>query len=83
MIPWGGVSCCLSGAALYLLGRSSGRFFSFHSLFDVKLIAILKKLSLIFFCFVTVKGRRGSSDGYARRSAQGVGYVQFVIFSWL
>ncbi|XP_044493029.1 E3 ubiquitin-protein ligase SP1 [Mangifera indica] len=25
MIPWGGVSCCLSGAALYLLGRSSGR----------------------------------------------------------
>lgn len=60
MIPWGGVSCCLSGAALYLLGRSSGRFFSFHSLFDVKLIAILKKLSLIFVCFVTVKGRRGS-----------------------
>ncbi|XP_017241729.1 E3 ubiquitin-protein ligase SP1 isoform X3 [Daucus carota subsp. sativus] len=25
MIPWGGVSCCLSAAALYLLGRSSGR----------------------------------------------------------
>ncbi|KAH7577491.1 hypothetical protein ACOSP7_001587 [Xanthoceras sorbifolium] len=25
MIPWGGISCCLSGAALYLLGRSSGR----------------------------------------------------------
>ncbi|KDO68831.1 hypothetical protein CISIN_1g019223mg [Citrus sinensis] len=23
MIPWGGISCCLSGAALYLLGRSS------------------------------------------------------------
>lgn len=26
MIPWGGISCCLSGAALYLLGRSSGRY---------------------------------------------------------
>ncbi|XP_047065807.1 E3 ubiquitin-protein ligase SP1-like [Lolium rigidum] len=25
MIPWGGVGCCLSAAALYLLGRSSGR----------------------------------------------------------
>ncbi|KAI5680334.1 hypothetical protein M9H77_01561 [Catharanthus roseus] len=25
MVPWGGISCCLSGAALYLLGRSSGR----------------------------------------------------------
>jgi E3 ubiquitin-protein ligase MUL1 len=25
MIPWGGVTCCLSAAALYLLGRSSGR----------------------------------------------------------
>lgn len=25
MVPWGGVSCCLSAAALYLLGRSSGR----------------------------------------------------------
>jgi hypothetical protein len=26
MVPWGGVGCCLSAAALYLLGRSSGRF---------------------------------------------------------
>ncbi|XP_071920745.1 E3 ubiquitin-protein ligase SP1-like isoform X2 [Coffea arabica] len=25
VVPWGGVSCCLSAAALYLLGRSSGR----------------------------------------------------------
>ncbi|KAI4301297.1 hypothetical protein L6164_034589 [Bauhinia variegata] len=25
MIPWSGLSCCLSAAALYLLGRSSGR----------------------------------------------------------
>ncbi|XP_034227700.1 E3 ubiquitin-protein ligase SP1-like isoform X2 [Prunus dulcis] len=25
MLPWGGLSCCLSAAALYLLGRSSGR----------------------------------------------------------
>ncbi|KAJ4877114.1 E3 Ubiquitin ligase family protein [Raphanus sativus] len=25
MIHWGGVTCCLSAAALYLLGRSSGR----------------------------------------------------------
>nr|KJB42039.1 hypothetical protein B456_007G133700 [Gossypium raimondii] len=24
MVPWGGPSCCLSAAALYLLGRSSG-----------------------------------------------------------
>lgn len=25
MIPWRGISCCLSGAALFLLGSSSGR----------------------------------------------------------
>ncbi|KVH94417.1 E3 Ubiquitin ligase [Cynara cardunculus var. scolymus] len=25
MIPWGGVTCCLSAAALYLLGRNSGK----------------------------------------------------------
>ncbi|CDP04380.1 unnamed protein product [Coffea canephora] len=25
VVPWGGVSCCLSAAALYLLGMSSGR----------------------------------------------------------
>ncbi|KAL9672557.1 hypothetical protein QQ045_028808 [Rhodiola kirilowii] len=25
MIPWGGLGCCMSAAALYLLGRSSGR----------------------------------------------------------
>lgn len=34
MVPWAGLSCCLSAAALYLLGRSSGRFellfFQFH-----------------------------------------------------
>ncbi|KAG5567616.1 hypothetical protein RHGRI_002978 [Rhododendron griersonianum] len=25
MLPWGGLSCCLGAAALYLLGRNSGR----------------------------------------------------------
>ncbi|WCJ21485.1 E3 Ubiquitin ligase family protein [Euphorbia peplus] len=25
MLPWGGISCCMSAAALYLLGRTSGR----------------------------------------------------------
>jgi len=25
MLPWGGISCCLGAAALYLLGRNSGR----------------------------------------------------------
>ncbi|KAF9607181.1 hypothetical protein IFM89_032403 [Coptis chinensis] len=25
MFPWGGITCCLSAAALYLLGRSSGK----------------------------------------------------------
>ncbi|GKA87335.1 hypothetical protein Tco_0809046, partial [Tanacetum coccineum] len=25
VVPWGGVTCCLSAAALYLLGRSSGK----------------------------------------------------------
>ncbi|KAK8711568.1 hypothetical protein V6N13_146846 [Hibiscus sabdariffa] len=25
MVPWGGLTCCLSAAGLYLLGRSSGR----------------------------------------------------------
>lgn len=34
MAPWGGVTCCLSAAALYLLGRSSGRFVEFNFVLD-------------------------------------------------
>ncbi|RVX20673.1 E3 ubiquitin-protein ligase SP1 [Vitis vinifera] len=45
MIPWGGISCCLSAAALYLLGRSSGR--DAEALKSVTRVQQLKDLVLL------------------------------------
>ncbi|KAL1225325.1 E3 ubiquitin-protein ligase SP1 [Cardamine amara subsp. amara] len=65
MIPWGGVSCCLSAAALYLLGRSSGR--DAEVLKTVTRVNQLKELaqlldldSKILPFIVAVSGRVGS-----------------------
>ncbi|KAJ0112911.1 hypothetical protein Patl1_01166 [Pistacia atlantica] len=65
MIPWGGISCCLSGAALYLLGRSSGR--DAEVLKTVTRVDQLKELaqlldieSKVLPLIVTVCGRVGS-----------------------
>ncbi|GAB4829772.1 Subtilisin-like protease 1 [Ancistrocladus abbreviatus] len=45
MLPWGGLSCCLSAAALYLLGRSSGR--DAEALKSVTRVNELKELALL------------------------------------
>ncbi|AAF07365.1 unknown protein; 23656-22633 [Arabidopsis thaliana] len=65
MIPWGGVTCCLSAAALYLLGRSSGR--DAEVLETVTRVNQLKELaqlleldSKILPFIVAVSGRVGS-----------------------
>ncbi|WVY97076.1 hypothetical protein V8G54_029227 [Vigna mungo] len=47
MIPWGGLSCCLSAAALYLLGRSSGR--DAEILKSVTRVNQLKELGMYLF----------------------------------
>ncbi|XP_072960195.1 E3 ubiquitin-protein ligase SP1-like [Typha angustifolia] len=65
MIPWGGVGCCMSAAALYLLGRSSGR--DADVLKSVTRVGQLKDLADILdtACkvlplVVTISGRVGS-----------------------
>ncbi|XP_021835149.1 E3 ubiquitin-protein ligase SP1 isoform X2 [Spinacia oleracea] len=65
MLPWGGISCCLSAAALYLLGRSSGR--DAHSLKSVGRVNQLKDLAVLLDAaskvipfVVCVSGRVGS-----------------------
>ncbi|KAM7495958.1 hypothetical protein LguiA_020372 [Lonicera macranthoides] len=65
MVPWGGVSCCLSAAALYVLGRSSGR--DAEVLQSVTRVNQLKDLAQLLdtACkmlplVVTVSGRVGS-----------------------
>ncbi|XP_072976143.1 E3 ubiquitin-protein ligase SP1-like [Typha angustifolia] len=65
MIPWGGLGCCLSGAALYLLGRSSGR--DADGLRSVTRVSRLKDLAILLDTaskvlplIVTVSGRVGS-----------------------
>ncbi|CAL1362077.1 unnamed protein product [Linum trigynum] len=45
-VPWGGISCCLSAAALYLLGRSSGR--DAEALRSVTRVNQLKELAKLF-----------------------------------
>ncbi|ONM25663.1 E3 ubiquitin-protein ligase SP1 [Zea mays] len=65
MIPWGGVGCCLSAAALYLLGRSSGRdaevLRSVARAGSMKdLAAILDTASKVLPLVVAVSGRVGS-----------------------
>ncbi|KAM0954257.1 putative transcription factor C2H2 family [Dioscorea sansibarensis] len=65
MIPWGGVGCCLSAAALYLLGRGSGR--DAEALDSVTRVNQLKDLASLLdtACkvlplVVSVSGRVGS-----------------------
>ncbi|XP_077219408.1 E3 Ubiquitin ligase family protein [Tasmannia lanceolata] len=65
MIPWGGLSCCLSAAGLYLLGRNSGK--DAELLKSVTRVNQLKDLALILdtACkvlplVVTISGRVGS-----------------------
>lgn len=67
MVPWGGLSCCLSGAALYLLGRSSGRdadvlksVIRVNQLKDLALL--LDTASKVLPFVVTVSGRVGSDS---------------------
>ncbi|KAH9610228.1 hypothetical protein KSS87_008009 [Heliosperma pusillum] len=65
MLPWGGISCCLSAAALYVLGRSSGR--DADALKSVTRVNHLKDLAILLDAaskvlplVVTVSGRVGS-----------------------
>ncbi|KAJ3683855.1 hypothetical protein LUZ60_014082 [Juncus effusus] len=65
LIPWGGIGCCLSAAALYLLGRSSGRdadiLRSVMKVDQLKDLAyILDKASKVIPIVVTISGRVGS-----------------------
>ncbi|KAG9157005.1 hypothetical protein Leryth_009042 [Lithospermum erythrorhizon] len=65
MVPWGGVSCCLSAAALYLLGRSSGR--DAEALKSVTRVDQLKDLAQLFdtaskVLVVAISGRVGSES---------------------
>ncbi|CAH9102848.1 unnamed protein product [Cuscuta europaea] len=65
MVPWGGVTCCLSAAALYVLGRSSGR--DADALKSVTRVNHLKDLAQLFDTaskvlplVVTISGRVSS-----------------------
>ncbi|KAK9756102.1 hypothetical protein RND81_01G073400 [Saponaria officinalis] len=65
MLPWGGISCCLSAAALYVLGRSSGR--DADALKSVARVTQLKDLAMLIDAaskvlplVVSVSGRVGS-----------------------
>ncbi|XP_022728138.1 E3 ubiquitin-protein ligase SP1-like isoform X3 [Durio zibethinus] len=65
MIPWGGLTCCLSATALYLLGKSSGR--DAELLKTVTRVNQLKELaqlldleSKVLPLIVTISGRVGS-----------------------
>ncbi|KAH0465667.1 hypothetical protein IEQ34_005770 [Dendrobium chrysotoxum] len=65
MIPWGGVGCCMSAAALYLLGRNSGRdadvLRSVTRVNQLKDLAVLLDTACKVLPFiVTVSGRVGS-----------------------
>ncbi|PHT80492.1 hypothetical protein T459_18544 [Capsicum annuum] len=65
MVPWGGVSCCLSATALYLLGRSSGRdaevLNSVTRVNQLKDLAqLLDTASKVLPLVVTISGRVGS-----------------------
>ncbi|KAL9239214.1 hypothetical protein vseg_013554 [Gypsophila vaccaria] len=65
MLPWGGISCCLSAAALYVLGRSSGR--DADALKSVTRVNQLKDLAMLIDAaskvlplVVSISGRVGS-----------------------
>ncbi|KAL5701629.1 RING-type E3 ubiquitin transferase [Ranunculus cassubicifolius] len=66
VVPWGGISCCMSAAALYLLGKSSGRdadaLNSATRVHQLKELAnLLDKASRIIPLVVTVSGQVGSN----------------------
>ncbi|WJX13786.1 Subtilisin-like protease 1 [Trifolium repens] len=63
MVPWNGISCCLSAAALYILGRDSGRNVDF--LKSINRVNQLKELAQlldeeIIPLVVAISGRVGS-----------------------
>lgn len=65
VVPWGGVTCCLSAAALYLLGKNSGRdadnlnsVARFNQLKD--LAHLLDTACKVIPLVVTVSGRVGA-----------------------
>ncbi|XP_057461614.1 E3 ubiquitin-protein ligase SP1-like isoform X2 [Actinidia eriantha] len=67
MVPWGGISCCLSAAALYLLGRSTER--DARCLKSIARVDQLKELAQLLDAahkvlplVVTVSGRVGSDE---------------------
>ncbi|ONK61664.1 uncharacterized protein A4U43_C08F32300 [Asparagus officinalis] len=65
MFPWGGVGCCLSATALYLLGRNSGRdadvLKSVTRVNQLKdLAALLDTACKVLPLVVTISGRVGS-----------------------
>lgn len=65
MLPWGGLGCCISAAALYLLGRNSGRdadvLKSVARVNQLKdLAALLDAASKVLPLVVTISGRVGS-----------------------
>uniref|UniRef100_A0A7N0U0I2 RING-type E3 ubiquitin transferase n=1 Tax=Kalanchoe fedtschenkoi TaxID=63787 RepID=A0A7N0U0I2_KALFE len=61
MIPWGGLSCCMSAAALYLLGRSSGRDAeALKSVIRVNQLHELDSACKVLPLVVTISGRVGS-----------------------
>ncbi|KAB1203179.1 hypothetical protein CJ030_MR8G028453 [Morella rubra] len=64
VIPWGGLSCCLSAAALYVLGRSSGRdaeiLKSVTRVNQLKELAQLLDAGCILPLVVTISGRVSS-----------------------
>ncbi|KAL7172302.1 hypothetical protein ACSBR2_031905 [Camellia fascicularis] len=66
MAPWGGLTCCLGAAALYLLGRSSGRdaqiLKSVTRVNQLKDLAqLLDTASKVLPLVVTITGRVGSN----------------------
>lgn len=73
MIPWGGLSCCIGGAALCLLGRNSGRRVSFtfaylfnHSFGSGKLLMLVELL---------VQGCGSAQIGHQSWPVEGFGWV--------
>lgn len=67
MVPWGGVSCCLSAAALYLLGRNNDRDADvLNSVTRVNqlndLAQLLDTASKVLPLVVSISGRVGSES---------------------
>ncbi|XVF36842.1 hypothetical protein REPUB_Repub19eG0093300 [Reevesia pubescens] len=60
MIPWGGLSCCLSAATLYLLGRSSDRAVGdWSTTYAPSPFKVAQKLCALFGISEAVVGMQG------------------------